>query len=49
MAGVAGLVLTGRLALESPWALAALVALVAVTMIVQPRIARRERETRVDS
>lgn len=49
MAGVAALVLTGRLALESPWALAALVALVAVTMIAQPRIARRERGTQVDS
>lgn len=48
-AGMAGLALTGRLALEAPLALAALVALVAVTLIAQPRVARRERRARATS
>ncbi|GGG69592.1 hypothetical protein GCM10011374_37550 [Kocuria dechangensis] len=43
--GAAALVLTGRLALETPLALAALVGLVAVTLVVQPRIARRQRRS----
>lgn len=48
-AGMAGLALTGRLALEAPLALAAFVALVAATLFAQPRVARRERRARATS